>query len=66
MGAFRHTCPFCGKEFPGWYWVYPRLSLGSKANRGLARGNFNRHKRACEKKDRGGGRGETPTRSNVT
>jgi hypothetical protein len=62
MAAFSYTCPFCGKEFQLWYWYIPNLPGHYKTitHRGLALANFNRHKRACGKKNGGGGRPNTP------
>lgn len=46
------VCPFCGREFPRWYWYVPYCvgALGTRKNKGLAYANFRRHKEACEKR----------------
>lgn len=47
-----YTCPTCKREFPVRYWgVRGRTSdLGTREMTGLARANFERHKRACKSK----------------
>lgn len=51
MTAGRLTCPYCGREFPRWYWHVPNKagSFGTKKNKGLALGNFRRHVAACQR-----------------
>jgi hypothetical protein len=47
-----YKCPHCQKEFTAWYWgVSGRAGgAGTIKKPGLARANFERHKRACYKK----------------
>ncbi len=48
----NYICPYCSIEFPRWYWgVSGRVGgYGSIKKPGLAKANFNRHKKACKRR----------------
>ncbi len=54
MAISKYVCPHCKREFPGRYWGIPNRygSFGTVPMKGIARANFERHKRACQRKSK--------------
>ncbi len=50
--TYKHTCAFCGRAFPRWYWSNEQLDNGQAGwskHPALALANFNKHVAACER-----------------
>lgn len=50
----KYICPHCEKEFPLWYWgVTGKMGgCGTVRKPGLAKANYDRHVKACKRKER--------------